>query len=119
MSTNNVVCARTLPVISRQMILIGIMLAIAQTLDAILTMIGIQRFGVRIEANAVLQSLMTHFDPYQLLAVLKSMAILVVITLVQLSPRVLWLATAMPLIGGVYLGSTVVPWLYIVFRFVV
>ncbi len=101
---------------SQETINLGILLAIAQTLDAILTMTGVAHFGTNIEANTFLQSLMHHFDPYLVLASIKMGAIAIVITLVYISHHVWWICKAMGFVSGLYLGSAILPWLYVFFR---
>lgn len=103
--------------LTREIILLGIVLALAHTLDGVLTMMGIGQFGVRIEGNVFLRSLMTDCDPFHVLAFTKIGAILAVLALAFFSTRVRWIGKAMALVCGISLGSAVIPWLYVAGRY--
>lgn len=98
---------------ARDLILFGIALALAQALDAVLTMFGIHHFGTSIEANTALRHLMGAFDPVHVLACIKITAIAVVVTTTILAKRSLWGKQGIEFVSGLYVGSAVLPWLYV------
>lgn len=100
---------------SIQAIGIGSFLVLLQAIDAVLTSIGIGRYGVSVEANPLLRHFMLEFGHIQTLAVLKATAILVIIILTVVSFRLHWVQKALGAVSFIYLALAIVPWAYILF----
>lgn len=99
---------------ARDLVLFGIALALTQALDAVLTMFGVHHFGTTIEANIALRHLMEAFNPVHVLACTKITAIAVVVTTTILAKRSLWGKQGIEFVSGLYVGSAVLPWLYVI-----
>ena len=94
---------------------IGCCLALFQALDGIFTSVGISRYGLAIEGNPLLRSIMEQFGHVPTLALLKIAAICVVAFLTVVSFRLHWVKRAMSAVTLVYLFMAIIPWAYILF----
>ena len=97
----------------REVFALGIILALLQAMDALLTAVGISTFGVHAEGNQLLQGLMLQFGHIPVLALTKSIALLVIATLLLLSRHVKWIRTALWCVSFIYLFAAILPWTYI------
>ena len=86
-----------------------------QALDGILTTIGVSRFGVEVEANPLIRNLMHSYGEIAALALVKSLAIVAICTLVFLAHRVTWVSKAMGYVAALYLFVAILPWTYLLF----
>jgi len=100
---------------TRNVLLLGISLCVLQTLDGLLTMIGISRFGIAVEGNPLLQSLMLEYGEATTLAITKIVAIAVVIMLTLMAKRIPWIKNALGALTCVYFFAAVLPWTYLLF----
>lgn len=98
-----------------KVLLLGFFLASLQAADGVLTSIGVTRFGTSIEGNPVLRQLMEHFGHIPTLAILKLIAIIIVLSLTYLAQRRPWVHNAMGALTCVYLVAAILPWTYILF----
>ncbi|MDC0357345.1 DUF5658 family protein [Oligoflexia bacterium] len=99
---------------AKEVIILGIVLAVLQILDGILTGIGIYHFGTSAEGNLVLKSLMDQIGYAPALILIKSLAILIVAALCYLSSIVAWLKSALKAVIFIYLGAAIIPWTAII-----
>jgi uncharacterized membrane protein len=92
---------------------IFLILALLQVLDGVLTATGVSIFGTRAEGNLFLRQLMELFGSVPTLAVVKTMAILIVLALAQLQHQVSWVQSAVRGITLIYLFAAIFPWTWI------
>jgi len=97
-------------------LLIGLFLSILQIVDAILTLNGIQLFGIKMEGNPLLRNMMYEFGYIETLAMVKAVTILAVMQLALLSHRIKWVRAALGTVSFVYLFAAVFPWTAILSR---
>ncbi len=91
----------------------GVVLAFCQLIDGILTAIGVAHFGITMEANPLLRYAMESVGELAALAIFKTAAVLIIISLCCLASRVLWVRTAMKVLIAVYLIGAILPWGFI------
>ena len=101
--------------LSRNAVRAGVFLMLLQATDAVLTSVGVERFGISVEGNPFLRHFMYEFGHVETLALMKSLAIAVVFFLVLLSNKLPWITKAMSAVSAVYLFGAVIPWTYILF----
>lgn len=95
---------------SREVIIVALILAVLQVLDGVLTGIGVYQFGVSMEGNILLRSLMESIGAIPALVLAKVVAICVVISLAFLSSVVVWVNTALRAMVALYLIAAIIPW---------
>ena len=93
----------------------GIVLSLLQAADGILTSMGINRFGMSMEGNPLLRTVMEHFGHIPTLAVLKTIAIFVIFGLIFASAKIPWVKSALGAVSFVYFFAAILPWTYILF----
>lgn len=101
--------------ISGKAMFVGILLVVLQILDGYLTSLGMSRFGIEMEGNLLLRSMMEHFGSDMTLAIAKTFAIGVVAALTLASKRVPWVTNAMGGVACFYIVFAIIPWTYILF----
>ncbi len=101
--------------ISDNAVFLGALLIFLQTADGILTSVGISRFGLAAEGNPLLRHLMAEFGHVWTLAILKLVAILIVVALVRTAQRLPWINGAIGAVSCIYIFAAIVPWTYILF----
>lgn len=99
---------------SREVLILGVILAVLQLLDGSLTAIGVYHFGTDIEGNRLLRHLMEGYGFIPTLIVAKGIALGIIVALCSMSSYVQWLNAALKLVIAVYLLGAVIPWCYIV-----
>ena len=99
---------------SREVVILGSILAVLQILDGYLTAIGVYHFGTDIEGNMLLRYLMESYGFVPTLVIAKTIALGIIATLCSMSSYVHWLGSALKLVIAVYLVGAVIPWCYIV-----
>jgi len=107
----------TLDTVSKQttVAILATTLCLFQVLDGLMTSIGVARFGVEVEGNPLIRTLMIEFGSDMALGVVKFLSILIVIALAYFAPRVSWIKGAMGAVTGFYLFAAIIPWTYILF----
>ena len=95
---------------SREIVILGLVLALIQIADGILTGIGINQFGVSAEGNAFIRSMMEAWGYIPALVVIKTFALTVIGMLCMLASIVTWLRSAMKLVIALYLFAAIIPW---------
>ena len=98
---------------NREAIILGAILILLQVADGFLTFRGLQLYGITMEANTFLRSLMIKFGHLEALVLAKVIAIAVIIRLVVLAKEHTWVKTAIGLSCFFYLFAAVIPWTYI------
>lgn len=98
------------PLTLSQPAVLGIILIVLQIADGVLTGFGMSFFGTQMEGNVLLRTLMHEIGVVPALVLVKSLAIAVVIVLVQLSSQVQWLPMALKGVIGLYMLAAVIPW---------
>lgn len=90
-------------------------LILLQFADGVLTHLGVSRYGVGVEGNPFLRSLMMQFGNVPTLGFIKLTAILFILALSYYARRLPWINNAMGAISCVYLFAAVLPWTYVLF----
>lgn len=109
------VLASQVDVPAHKVIWLGILLALFQAMDGIFTTMGIERFGLAIEGNPLLRTLMAEFGHVQTLTFLKVAAILIVAVLTTIAIRLPWVRNAMGAVACLYFFTAILPWTYVLF----
>lgn len=91
--------------------LLGLILAVLQIMDGVLTGIGVSQFGVHMEGNFLLKSLMLHMGNLPALVLVKTTAIGVIAVLCVHNWQVPWLKHALRGVIALYLTFAVIPWM--------
>jgi hypothetical protein len=99
--------------VSPEIIALGLILALLQVFDGILTGIGMSQFGTSMEGNMLLRSLMGVMGYIPALVIVKGASILLVGVLCLHAPKVSWLKPAFIGVIALYLCMAVIPWTYI------
>jgi hypothetical protein len=99
---------------SRALIYFAIFLVSLQILDGMLTSIGMARFGIHSEGNPLLKNLMIRFSPDQALVAVKTLAVLMVVTLSVVANRMKWVRDIIGVLSCIYLFAAIIPWIYII-----
>jgi len=102
--------------LSKEVIVLGLILAALQVMDGILTGIGVSHLGTEVEGNLLIRNLMEMMGYIPALLVVKGVALAVILGICLLSSRVSWLSLAMKAIIFIYLGAAVVPWTFVIAR---
>lgn len=97
----------------RDIIVLGIFLAILQILDGVLTGIGMAQYGTSMEGNALLRSLMTAIGYIPALLLVKGTSIGLIALLCHQTTKISWLKPALYGVMTIYIIGAVVPWTYI------
>jgi len=95
---------------SREVVVLGLAIALLQICDGFLTLSGIYAFGIEAEGNAFLRFLMAQIGPEAALIITKAAAVVVTGWLCRLSTSVGWVRHALKGIVAVYLTAAVIPW---------
>jgi len=99
---------------SREVLVLGVILAILQILDGYLTAIGVYHFGTDIEGNIFLRFLMESYGFVPTLVVTKTLALGIIGILCSMCTQVSWRNSALKGVIAIYLVGAVIPWCYIV-----
>lgn len=101
--------------IQAEAIIFGSLLCVLQALDGYLTSLGVNRFGIEIEANPIIRYLMFSIGEIPALALIKSMAFVAIVILMFLAHRLNWIPRVMGVVATLYLFVAILPWTYILF----
>ena len=99
---------------SKKAFLLGVLLALCQILDGLLTYIGLSLMGTHIEGNAFLKELMYAYGTAPVLFATKVISLVCVMLLTIPSHRRRWLRGVIGILCAVYLGLAVIPWMYLI-----
>lgn len=100
---------------SREMIVLGLILAALQIGDGVLTGVGVHHLGTGMEGNILLRLLMEQFGAMTTLVLVKTFAIGVVGVLTMLSTIVPWLTIAFRAMIALYSCLAIIPWTAIIY----
>ena len=89
---------------------LSITLASLQVLDGAFTSVGISLYGLKMEANPILRTLMEYYGVNITLALIKTLAILVIYILYRLSSSITWVTHAFKGLILLYLAMAIIPW---------
>lgn len=101
--------------ITKEIVTLGLLLALLQLIDGMLTILGIGRFGIEAEGNPILRNSMFILGPVATLAFSKCVACGFIACLCWWSSKVCWISAALKGLICVYSLAAVVPWIYILF----
>jgi uncharacterized membrane protein len=99
--------------IPTEIVVLGLVLAILQVLDGVLTAIGIHQYGTDMEGNLLLRSLMSLVGYIPALMVVKSASIALIVLLCRQATKMTWLKPAFYGVIALYTFGAVLPWTYI------
>lgn len=100
--------------VSKEIIILGLVLATLQIVDGILTGIGVAHLGTEVEGNSFIRMLMEHLGYIPALVLIKTIALMVIAGICALSSRVQWLSFAMKTVIFIYLSAAVIPWTFVI-----
>ena len=100
--------------ISKKAFQLGALLASFQLLDGFLTYLGVRIFGIAIEGNSFLQSLMHAYGTSPTLFASKILALGLVFMLTGYAHRRKWIRPIIAVLCLIYLTFAVAPWVYII-----
>ena len=86
-----------------------------QAADGILTSMGVSRYGISIEGNPLLRSLMLEFGYITTISCVKIVAVIFVLILGYYARKRPWISGAMGAISCIYFFVAILPWTYILF----
>lgn len=95
---------------SRSALLLGLSLIILQILDGLFTAIGVNRYGVAVEGNPIIRTLMDQFGAFPALAIIKIVAVLLVIFVTLQATKISWVRNVLGAASFTYLVAAVLPW---------
>ena len=98
-----------------QSMLLCAILCLIQAMDGVFTSIGIQRFGVAMEGNPLLRSLMEQFGCIPTLGAVKLLAIIAIIGISLYASYYRWINNALRAVMLTYFFAAILPWTYILF----
>lgn len=101
--------------VETEALVFGSLLCVLQALDGYLTSLGVNRFGIEVEANPLIRYLMFSIGEIQALALIKSLAFVAILLLMFLAHRLNWVSKAMGVVAALYLLVAIIPWTYILF----
>lgn len=100
--------------ISKQALQLGVILAVMQFLDGLLTYAGVSILGVNMEGNSFIRVLMHAYGSFPALFLAKIFAVVMAFFLTMHSHRRRWIRPIIVVLCLFYLALAVVPWTYII-----
>ena len=94
---------------------LGVLVAILQILDGVLTAMGMMHFGTPVEGNPILRFMMDCIGIFPTLIAIKALAIGIIVTLCCLSKQVTWVGFSLRCVAVIYLWFAVIPWSVIIY----
>lgn len=92
----------------------GLILALLQVVDGLLTAIGVAHLGTEIEGNMIVRVLMEQLGYIPALVLIKTVALGVIVGICSLSRKVQWLGMAMKAVIFIYVTAAVIPWSFVI-----
>lgn len=86
------------------------LLMLFQVLDGFFTFLGISFFGLEAEGNPLVRSIMAAIGPGAGIALVKCLAISIIICICMFGYRVGWLGKALKATAVIYFLAAIVPW---------
>jgi hypothetical protein len=103
-------CVKSEKSITREIVVIGLIMCTLQVLDGVLTGIGVARHGIAAEGNLIIRVLMEAWGPTLALVAVKSLALAIVAVLCVLAFKISWITRTLRVIAVIYLGAAILPW---------
>jgi len=95
-----------------------VFLIICQVIDGSLTVIGVGKLGISKEGNPMIRALMVHFDPIQVLFLIKASAIILLLLIKDIYDYTIrplrFLKPSLVVISILYLFAAIIPWFYVI-----
>jgi len=85
-------------------------LVVIQFFDGLFTLIGVQRYGLEIEANPIMRESMSYFGSVPTMVFIKACCMLIIIHLVIISKQIHWIKTALNAVACIYMLLAILPW---------
>lgn len=95
---------------SNRIVILGAVLIILQILDGVLTLTGVDNYGLYAEGNPLLRGLMGNIGTVPAILATKLMCISLVISLCVQATRAKWISWALHGVAGLYIVCAVIPW---------
>lgn len=114
--TEESLSAETLSQSQSSALFLAITLASLQILDGTFTSIGVGLYGIGMEANPILRTLMHAYGVNLTLGLIKTLAILIVFVLYRLSASIPWVTHAFKGLILLYMSMAIIPWSLIMAR---
>lgn len=114
--TEEALSPETLSQTQSSALFLAITLASLQILDGTFTSIGVGIYGIGMEANPILRTLMHTYGVNLTLGLIKSLAILIVFVLYRLSASIPWVTHAFKGLILLYMAMAIIPWSLIMAR---
>lgn len=105
--------------LSRKAFFIGLALAACQIMDGLLTYVGLSLFGVNMEGNDLLRSLMHFYGMAPALFTVKFVALAIAVLLAFQAHRRKWMRPILVGVVGFYLVLAVLPWTVLISKEVI
>lgn len=99
--------------ISKQALTLGLLLAVLQVADALLTYIGLTLHGIHLEGNGFLAEMMHAYGLFPALFITKFAALFLILALTLFSHRRKWIRPFIFMLCAVYITLAIVPWVFI------
>ncbi|RIL12030.1 MAG: hypothetical protein DCC75_01220 [Proteobacteria bacterium] len=100
--------------LSKRAFELGLLLAVLQLADGLLTYVGLNIYGIHLEGNAFLRSLMHVYGTFPVLFFTKLFALGCVAWLTILAHDRRWIRPAIAFVSGIYITAAIIPWSYLV-----
>lgn len=101
---------------SKKAFLLGLVLAISQILDGLLTYFGLELMGVHMEGNSMLRSLIAAFGAAPTLFAVKLGAVVLCCLLALTAHNRKWVRPLLAMLIFIYLSCAVLPWTYLIYK---
>lgn len=88
----------------------AVILALLQILDGGFTLLGVSEYGASVEGNFLVRTLINELGVIGGICSAKVVALVIILALVTLNPKVRWLKSAMSCLCVVYLVGAILPW---------
>ena len=100
--------------ISKQALQLGLILAVLQVFDAVLTYIGLTLHGIQLEGNGMLSKMMHDYGLFPTLLISKTFALMLIVILTYFAHQRRWIRPFIIMLCAAYVTLAVVPWTYII-----
>lgn len=90
-------------------------LILFQILDAVFTLVGIERFGLSIEGNVLVRTILTHTHPVLGMLAIKFIAIGMCLFLYRAAQIIDWIPSVVHSLNILYFSMAIMPWARLLF----
>jgi hypothetical protein len=99
---------------SKQAVMLGLLLSTLQICDALLTYIGLRLHGIHLEGNGLLAELMYAYGLFPALLITKLAALCLIVALTIVSNKRKWIRPFIFMLCAAYITLAIVPWTFII-----